>query len=103
MDTRQHKHSKKSKKKKKGKKKHKRKKSKSRSSSSSAGSDEDSPNEKTASKSEAPAEECTAVASSIGSPEDKVKTSNLEVQNPEEEIQCTVTDTTKSDGITQSG
>ncbi|KAK9966394.1 hypothetical protein ABG768_003506 [Culter alburnus] len=106
MDTRQHKHSKKSKKKKKGKKKHKRKKSKSRSLSSSAGSDEDSPNDecnKTASKSEAPAEECTAVASRTGSPEDKVETSTLDFHNPEEENQCAVTDTTKSDGITQSG
>lgn len=56
-----------------------------------------------ASKSEAPAEECTAVASSTGSPEDKIETSTLEFHNPVEEIQCAVTDITKSDGITQSG
>ncbi|XP_039513557.1 U2 small nuclear ribonucleoprotein auxiliary factor 35 kDa subunit-related protein 2 [Pimephales promelas] len=90
MDTHQHKHSKKSKKKKKGKKKHKRKKSKSRSSSSSAGSGEDSHNEegsKTPSKSEAPAEECAAVASSAGSPEDKAETASLGFCHPDEEIQ----------------
>ncbi|XP_077059003.1 uncharacterized protein zrsr2 [Siphateles boraxobius] len=105
MDTHQHKHSKKSKKKKKGKKKHKRKKSKSRSLSSSAGSGEDSHNEegsKTPSKSEAPAEECTAVASSAGLPEDKEETATLGFRHPDEEIQCALTDSTKSDSITQS-
>ncbi|XP_016312396.1 U2 small nuclear ribonucleoprotein auxiliary factor 35 kDa subunit-related protein 2 [Sinocyclocheilus anshuiensis] len=103
MDAHHHKHSKKSKKKKKGKKKHKRKKSKSRSSSSE--SDEDSRNEECdemPSKSETPAEERTAVASSTRSPVNKVQTTNLEGCHPEEEIHCAL-DATKSDSTTQSG
>ncbi|XP_026076973.1 U2 small nuclear ribonucleoprotein auxiliary factor 35 kDa subunit-related protein 2 [Carassius auratus] len=104
MDAHHHKHSKKSKKKKKGKKKRKRKKSKSRSSSSE--SDKDSQNEEgdeMPSKSQTPADECTAVvASSTGSPVDTEETTNLEGCHPEQDNDCAL-DATKSDSTTQSG
>lgn len=106
MDTHHHKHPKKSKKKKKGKKKHKRKKSKSLSSSSSAGSDEESRIEgfeETPYKSQATVDECPAAASSTGSPEDKGEATTLDCCHPEEEIQSTLIDATKSDSITPSG